>query len=90
MQKNKKSKIPEFKNVQEEANFWDKYDISNFMDELEPVKAVFTPALEKKRTLSIRLAPSIKERIDKLAQIYDISSSSLIRMWIVEKLRKLS
>ena len=83
-----KENIPEFKTIKEEALFWDTHDITDFLDELEPVKAVYTLG-EKKEVMAIRVAPSLKKQIDDIARGYDISSSSLIRMWIVDRLRTL-
>lgn len=39
--KKKKSKIPEFKNYDEEAEFWDTHSFVDFEDELEEVEMVF-------------------------------------------------
>lgn len=84
-----KNKIPEFKSIQEEANFWDTHDITDFLDEIKPIKAVYTPS-EKKEVMAIRMAPSLKKQIEEIARGYDISSSSLIRMWIVDRLRAMN
>lgn len=81
------SKIPKFKNLNEEAKFWDNHDIGDFMDELKIVKSVYHPTEENKTTMTIRLAPGLKKQVDKIAQSYDISTSSLIRMWMVDRLR---
>ena len=35
----KKSRIPEFKTIEEEAEFWDTHDLADYWDELKPVKA---------------------------------------------------
>ncbi len=40
----------------------------------------------KEETLVIRVPKRIKERLEKIAKNREISMSSLIRMWIVEKL----
>lgn len=34
----KKSKIPKFKNEEEEAKFWDTHSVTDFLDEFKPVK----------------------------------------------------
>ncbi len=36
--KKKESRIPKFANREEEAAFWDTHDISDYWDELKPVK----------------------------------------------------
>lgn len=41
MKKLNVSKIPDFKNYEEEANFWDTHDFTEFLDEMTPVKVRF-------------------------------------------------
>ena len=85
-----KSKVPEFTSVKEEAEFWDSQDITDYLGELAIVKGVYQPREGKpKRIMTVRIAPSLKEQLEKVAQSYDISTSSLVRMWIVDKLRSL-
>jgi hypothetical protein len=41
----KRGKIPEFKSIQEEAEFWDAHDMTEFLDEFEEVDdVVFRPS----------------------------------------------
>ena len=35
-----KSRIPEFASREEEAEFWDTHDFTDYLDELEPVRAL--------------------------------------------------
>lgn len=44
----KKSRIPEFKSIEEEAEFWDTHDITDFLDELEPAEFELSPELRRK------------------------------------------
>lgn len=83
-------KIPEFKSIREEAAFWDTHDITDYLDEFEVVEGVYQPKEgETKTVMTIRIAPSLKEELQNIARSYDISTSSLVRLWIVEKLRSL-
>jgi hypothetical protein len=85
-----KSKVPEFKTIKEEAAFWDTHDVTDYLGELELVTGAYLPqADERKTVMTIRIAPSLKEKIEQVARSYDISTSSLVRMWIVDKLRSL-
>lgn len=43
----KKSKIPEFKSHQKEAEFWDTHSVTEFLDELTPLQVVYTPFKQK-------------------------------------------
>ena len=83
----KKSKIPEFKTIKEEAAFWDAHDVTDYIEEMDLVAGAYLPqAGESKTVMTIRIAPSLKERLEQVARSYDISTSSLVRMWIVDKL----
>lgn len=85
-----KKEIPDFKSVQEEAAFWDTHDITDYLDDLELVSGRYRPDPgETKTVMTIRVAPSLKEQIEAIARSYDIPVSSLVRMWIVEKIRLL-
>lgn len=84
----KKLKIPKFKSIPEEAEFWDTHSLADYWDQLKTVKVNFTANL-KEDTMSLRLDSALKTRVENMANFYDIPSSSLVRMWIVEKLRTL-
>jgi hypothetical protein len=45
-------KIPSFKDIEEEAEFWDTHDLTDFLEESEPVEA----------TISGKLSEQIAER----------------------------
>ena len=79
--------VPKFNNYKEEAEFWDAHSVTDYLKESTPVKFSYNPSNEKKETLTLRVAPSLKNEIEKRAKSYDISSSSLVRMWVVEKLK---
>jgi hypothetical protein len=85
-----KHTIPAFKTIKEEAEFWDTHDITDYLDEMEVASGVYSPREgETKTVMTIRVAPSLKEQIEAIARSYDIPASSLVRMWIVEKIRAL-
>jgi len=81
--------IKSFKNIEEEANFWDTHDTSKIFKnpkvslsdllELEPKKEV---------VMTIRVQKFVKERIEKLARIKGVNSTTLSRMWLVDRLMK--
>ena len=83
----KTNKMPKFNNVKEEAEFWDSHDITDYIHELAPFKLVYETGGERKEIVTIRVASALKKELTKVANLYDISPSSLIRMWVVEKLR---
>lgn len=86
-----KPTIPAFQSIQEEAEFWDSHDLTDYLDELEIIQAEYQPQRgETKTVMTIRVAPSLKQQIEAIARSYDIPASSLVRMWIVEKIRLLN
>ena len=47
MNEKRESRIPEFANYREEAEFWDTHDFMDFEDELRPVEVVFSEGFLK-------------------------------------------
>lgn len=87
---NKLKKIPDFKNREEEANFWDTHDFTDYVDfsKAKDYKIVFDLDKPKDDTLIIRLQAKIKNTLEKAARSQGISPSTLGRMWIIEKLQE--
>jgi predicted transcriptional regulator len=57
---------------------------------MDLVSGAYLPqADERKMVMTIRIAPSLMEKVEQVARSYDISTSSLVRMWIVDRLRSL-
>lgn len=85
----RKRNIPKFKSVKDEARFWDTHDITDYLAETKPVDVVFKPYVHKKATLTIRLQSKLKQRLNDVARDYGIPTSTLTRIWIVDKLKHL-
>ena len=83
--KRKKSKIPRFKSYEEEANWWDTHDTTEFEDEFKPVKLEFEKPLE--HILGVRLDSKTLTQLTKLGSDIGIGPSTLVRMWVLEKLK---
>lgn len=87
MKKKVKSKIPEFKTLEEEANFWDTHDITDFEDETEDVDIVFELDKPRDKTLIVRLQRDFKDQLEKVARSKGLNVSTLARMWLIERLQ---
>ena len=83
----KKSKIPNFISIQEEAEFWDTHDFSDYWDELEDVDIVFEADRPKEESLILRVRKDIKNKLKKEARKRGLNLSTLARMWLMEKLQ---
>lgn len=89
-------KIPEFRSEEEEALFWDSHDSTDYLDDLEPVEIEVTPELkekisskrELKKPITLRLEPNQIDAVKKIASKKGLPYQTLIRMWIVEGIRR--
>ena len=91
--KNKKNKIKivkplkSFKNLEEEARFWDTHDVALFFENNKtPLSKLPLIESEKEEILTIRIQKSVKEKIKHIAKEKGINPTTLSRMWLIEKL----
>lgn len=82
------ARIPDFQTVEEETEFWDTHDITDYLDELRPVHIRFSPNLSTGMT--VRLDPADREALGRIAAEQGVGPSTLVRMWIKERLRDLA
>lgn len=78
-------RIPEFSSHEEEAAWFDTHDIGDYLSEFEIVEAQVERNLTK--TLNVRLAPEIFAKLQQEADEKGVGTSTLVRMWILEKVR---
>ena len=83
--KQHKKQIPEFKNRQEMANWFDTHDMTEY--DFKPVKVHFDLEKPRDENIVIRVQKPIKDRLDKIARSKGLNLSSLARMWLMEKLQ---
>lgn len=85
------SKIPDFKNEKEMAEFWDTHSVADFADELEEVKTDIDPELKstiktraqsRLKMVSLRLREEQISAVKTIAESKDIPYQTLIRSWI--------
>lgn len=82
----KAKRIPEFASVEEEAAFWDTHSTADYEAEFTPVRVRFAKRLSS--GVTIRLDPDTLEQLRSLAQEKGIGPTTLIRMWVLERLGK--
>jgi len=80
------SRIPEFASRKEEAEFWDTHSTADFEEEFRPVKVRFAKHLSE--GITIRLDPETMTTLRAQAQGKGIGPTTLIRMWVLERLRE--
>jgi len=80
-----KKKIPEFRNEEEEFEFWSKADSTEYLD-WSKAKHVKLPNLKPTlRTISIRLPVSMVEDLKILANQRDVPYQSLMKVFLAER-----
>ncbi|MCR4403700.1 MAG: BrnA antitoxin family protein [Candidatus Acetothermia bacterium] len=83
------AKIPELKTRREVREFWDTHDLTDYLEDLEPVtEEIFVRPRSKQKVLSIRIERRLAELLKKLAARKGLATSSLVRSWIVERLEE--
>lgn len=80
-------RIPAFRNVEEEAEFWDTHDVSEFDGvELKPVQVAAGP--EVGNGLLVRLGREDRNELDRIAQAEGTDITTLAENWLKDRLRK--
>lgn len=80
-------RIPSFANRNEEAAFWESHDMTEFMGvELQPIEVVVKGDLAER--LTIRLDQEDRRELARRAQELGVGPSTLIRMWVKERLTR--
>jgi predicted DNA binding CopG/RHH family protein len=81
-----KKHIPEFSSIEEEAAFWDTHSTADYEHEFKPVRVRFAKKLSE--GLTIRLDPDTLEKVRTEAEEKGIGATTLIRMWVLERVKK--
>lgn len=77
-------KIPKFKSLDEERDFWDTHDTTDYLEELEEVRDVQF-VRPPKELVAFRFDKSLVELIKKLAQRQKVTTTELVRRWLMER-----
>ncbi|MFZ5845744.1 MAG: CopG family antitoxin [Patescibacteria group bacterium] len=88
MKKKKISKIPKFKSLEEEARFWDTHSVTDFEDETKDIDIVVDLAKPRDETLVVRIQKSLKKKLSSIANKKGITTSTLARIWLAERLSR--
>ncbi len=80
------SRIPAFRTVEEEAEFWDIHSFTDFEDELEEVTDVVFIGLEQDGRLALWLEPEAAAALVKQAEQQATHPATLAPSWILERL----
>jgi predicted DNA binding CopG/RHH family protein len=81
-------RIPTFKSEQEEAEFWDTHDSTDYLGDTETVESTFVDARPQKRSISLRIDGDTIDTLKDIAGRKGIGYQTLIRIWVMERLEK--
>jgi len=79
-----KEPIPKFASYEEEAEFWDTHDVTDYWDDFEPGNLRFSPDL--KSVLTIPIDSQILDRLQDAASSRGVGVDTLLESWIHEHL----
>jgi hypothetical protein len=79
-----KEPIPNFASYEEEAEFWDTHDVTDYWDDFEPVDLRFSPDL--KSFLTIPIDARTLDRLQDAASSRGVGIDTLLHSWIHEHL----
>jgi predicted DNA binding CopG/RHH family protein len=86
---NKIKKLPKFKNEDQEFEFWEKADFSDYFDLSRAKRGVIFPNLKlTTKLVSIRLPVGLIERLKNKANKMDIPYQALIKQELFKSLIK--
>lgn len=75
-------KIPKFKNEDEEREFWDTHDSTDYIDWSKAVRGVFPNLKPTSKLISVRFPVATLNRLKALANKRDIPYQSLIKIFV--------
>ena len=88
MPSTKKKPVPEFKSEDEEREFWDKHDSTEFVDWQSAQRRKFPNLKPTLRTISLRLPVAMIEDLKVLANKKDVAYQSLLKVFLAERLER--
>jgi len=80
--------IPEFKNEDEEIEFWSTHDSADYMDWSKAESGVFPKLKPSTKSISLRIPESMLNQVRVLANKSDIPYQSLIKLFIKDGIDK--
>jgi hypothetical protein len=86
MNQQTRSRIPPFETCEEEAEFWDTHDTTEFEDEFEPIEVSFARSLIR-RGLTVSLDPQTVKQLRRLSRDRKMEPAALVRLWIMDRLQ---
>jgi predicted DNA binding CopG/RHH family protein len=83
-----KKPIPRFKTEDEEREFWETHDSTDYLNWDEAAPTLFPNLKPSTKTISLRLTESMLERLKTLANKRDVPYQSLIKIYLNQRIEE--
>jgi predicted DNA binding CopG/RHH family protein len=80
--------IPNFKTEDEEREFWNTHDSTEYVDWSKADKVIFPNLKPSTESISLRLPQALLARIKSLANAKDIPYQSLMKTFLADKVKQ--
>ena len=77
-------RVPDFKNLEEAADFFDTHDTSEYLEDTEPADDVILD-FKPLKPVCLRLPENQIARLKRIAAAKGMGYQTMVRMWILEK-----
>ncbi len=88
MERKKIKKAPQFKNEEEEAQFWLNHDFADYYNPAKRVKPNFPNLKPSTQSVTVRLPKPLVRLLKLLANEQDIPYQSLLKTFLDEKVKE--
>jgi predicted DNA binding CopG/RHH family protein len=83
-----KKKIPQFKNEEEERDFWQSHDSTEYVDWKKAKRVTLANLKPSVKTISLRLPESMLEELKLLANKRDVPYQSLLKVFLSDRIEE--
>lgn len=80
--------IPQFKNEDEEREFWSTHDSTEYVDWSKAKRVVFPNLKQSTKTITIRVTESLLNALKAIANKKDVPYQSLVKIFLDEKVKE--
>ena len=83
-----KKKIPQFKDEEEERDFWQSHDSTEYVDWKKAKRMTLAKLKPSVKTISLRLPESMLEELKLLANKRDVPYQSLVKVFLSDRIEE--
>ncbi|MEK7617755.1 MAG: BrnA antitoxin family protein [Patescibacteria group bacterium] len=81
-------KLPKFKNEDEEREFWDKIDLTDYFEAKDFIRASFPNLRPTSKSISLRMPQTVLWDLKQRANAIDIPYQALMKKYIAEGMKR--